>query len=302
MKKIFLTVALSIMLMVGGAGLATAGGNNNNSTTNNNTSYFGDVITEAPKAKAKANAEANATAVQGQIQGQVQGQLQGQGQSQNVDNTDINQNVQTNDQVNKQVMVTNTPRDFHNAPVIGFTEHIVNMSQPTDSYNVTNVMELLRFQSTFTKGDLEAMVYGNGSLKVVVDRIIKKTYGTTIINNNRVSADASIMVIVERPKGPTKLIAVLSGHGNTKDTTIQVFAKTALEAIEIGATHLYLSTQGTDRRMDGLSWGIGFNASKAKMVEGGDGSEIASGGLGVSGATSGYKNAPWVQGYALSIK
>jgi hypothetical protein len=90
---------------------------------------------------------------------------------------------------------------------------------------------------------------------------------------------------------------VTARSDHRKTTMVEVMAKAALEAMEVGANVIHFTAQGAVRDVFSSGWGIGFNTTQAQIY--GDKSNVTSGGTGYSSAKAGVRDLAWLQGFAL---
>jgi len=282
MKNFMMAIALSAFLMIGGTAFANGNHNKNshdgqeqgqelNNTNSNSNRNTNTIINGQSQGQEQGQ-------LQVQAQAQVQGQLQGQAQDQaNVQETNITQIVE---------------RDYHNAPEINTPGQMNNYSPSERNYNVGKIGNMLFLKSTWNRYQLKKMLDGNYSMKSV-----KKDLNGYLVNTDDQNAEIDIVLMV--PKGKYDLFGTVIVKGDTGDTTFDVLLKAAIDALDMGANTLLVSGEGAGRVLKGFSWGIGLNASSAKM-QGGD-SQVTTGGIGVSGGSSEYKSEPWVQTFAIYV-
>jgi len=71
--------------------------------------------------------------------------------------------------------------------------------------------------------------------------------------------------------------------------SVDCFVETLFRASKKGATHLFALNEGITKKLEMLSWGIGFNYGKATETS------MGTGGTGVSGGSSGTGKYPYHQ-------
>jgi hypothetical protein len=77
--------------------------------------------------------------------------------------------------------------------------------------------------------------------------------------------------------------------------SVDLMATLIAEASAMQATHIVFMGEGVNRIIKSFSWGVGLSSSYAYLADDDKSGTLTTGGLGVSGGTSGYKHLPWLQ-------
>ena len=183
------------------------------------------------------------------------------------------------------------------------------------SFQFQSVKTLLMYKSVFSIEELKDMAKGDGVVKSprILVTVVNASYDpdnqpvATFMGDPIPTDEVTeyMVIYITKPKVDVDLVGYVTCATKSKvGLSVQILAKAALAAHEMGADMIHVSAEGAERKLTTNGWGIGFNHTHATINGGGeDSGNVASGGLGVSGGSAGYRDLPWVQVFALhSVK
>jgi len=203
-----------------------------------------------------------------------------------------------------QVLVNN-PEDHSvsiAAPIpgsVGFGPVINYFGKPLPSEGFQPIETIIMYSCWYSDGSLESILKGVEDAEAEM-KIADLTYSPAPVR--RENGDTKyIKIIISRDKYNSDDMAfigfVTARSDHRKTTMVEVMAKAALEAMEVGANVIHFTAQGAVRDVFSSGWGIGFHTTQAQTY--GDKSNVTSGGTGYSNAKAGVRDLAWLQGFAL---
>jgi hypothetical protein len=154
--------------------------------------------------------------------------------------------------------------------------------------------------------------YTEGALESMLKGVEKADAEFKVANENVADAAPApedgetrwIKVIISLKKYEGDNVAfkgfVTARSENRKTTMVETMAKAALAAVKNGCNVIHFTAQGAVRDVESFGWGIGFNTTQAQIYSGNNSkSNVTSGGFGISKATAGTRDKPWLQGFGL---
>lgn len=187
------------------------------------------------------------------------------------------------------------PGDVQYGPVLNY------FGQPLPSDGFQPVEQLIMYSCWFTEGALESMMKGTE----------KASAEFKVANMNVPPAPLDpdgktkwIKIVISLKKYESENFAfkgfVTARSENKKTTMTETMAKAAYSAMQNGCNVIHFTAQGAVRDVESFGWGIGFNTTQAQVYSGDmTKSNVSSGGFGISAATAGTRDKPWLQGFGL---
>ncbi len=185
--------------------------------------------------------------------------------------------------------------DVQYGPVLNY------FGQPLPSEGFQPIEDIIMYACWYTEGALKSM------LKHVENVDAEFKVSSLNIEDAHLAEDGEtrwIKVILSRTKYKGTnvdfkgFVTARSKHRET--TMVETMAKAAMLAVKNGCNVIHFSAQGAVRDVESSGWGIGFNTTQASL----NGSDlthanVTSGGFGISKATAGTRDKPWLQGFGL---
>ncbi len=211
-------------------------------------------------------------------------QGQGQGQGQSINDNSKNEAMQ---------------RGFANPGGVGYGPVINYYGKPLPTSQFRPVETLLQYSSMFTEGALEEIICSGSDTIHELEVVNAKNMQERAKYEDGEPRWIKIIATTEMQKDHGLIGYATCEADDRKTSMLEVIARAALDALREGADVLQITAQGASRDTMTSGWGIGFNASGAKMFDGDNGSAIMSGGTGYSTAWAGMRDKPWIQATAL---
>lgn len=190
-------------------------------------------------------------------------------------------------------------RAFANPGSPQFGPVINYFGQPLPSSAFQPVEQIIMYSCWYSEGALESMLKG-------VEKVSAEfKVANPLVEDANLADDGKtrwIKVLMTREKylGANFKGFVTARSENPKTTMVETMAKAALEAMKNGCNVMHFTSQGAVRDVSSFGWGIGFNTTAAEISKTDNSrSNITSGGFGVSSATAGTRDKPWLQGFGL---
>jgi len=187
------------------------------------------------------------------------------------------------------------PGDVQYGPVLNY------FGQPLPSEGFQPIEDIILYTCWYTEGSLKSM------LKHVESVDAEFKVASLNVENAKIAEDGTtkwIKVVISRTKykgANVDFKGFVTARSKHRETTmVEVMAKAALVAVKNGCNVIHFSAQGAVRDVESSGWGIGFNTTQASL-NGSDltHSNVSSGGFGISKATAGTRDKPWLQGFGI---
>jgi len=173
----------------------------------------------------------------------------------------------------------------------GFNAHF---DKATPDHRFIPIKNIILLQETYSAEAAQNMLdAAEGDIELKLRPLVKVD---TKAEGYAPSDAVTVGTLEKLPAGVRTQLALGTCAADGVDAiSVDLMATLIAEASKMQATHIVFMGEGVNRIIKSFSWGVGLSSSYAYLSDDDKSGTLTTGGLGVSGGTSGYKHLPWLQ-------
>ena len=160
-----------------------------------------------------------------------------------------------------------------------------------------SVESMTEYTDTFGIDQLNKMAKEDGlnalGSKVIVTPLVDK-----VAKEDRAN---EIKVTLVKPAGAVLKAYITVRATSSGTVSPEIMAEAMLAARALGADAIHVSAQGAEIVLKSFGWGVGLVTTRATISSNESTGSVSSGGTGISGASAGYQDRPWIQLFAIDM-